>query len=149
MPSFRWPPTAAKKLAEAAVKRADRWNKILLESAQQARCLRPPQLRPVQRPADAFRAQDSGIRIVLSERPEAPPLRQILAAQSAENQNDGDGALKITLAVGPEGGWTDAEFSAATAAGFCEASLGDLILRTETAVIAGLAAALLYFQPTK
>jgi 16S rRNA (uracil1498-N3)-methyltransferase len=43
------------------------------------------------------------------------------------------------LAIGPEGGWTDEEFSAAAAAGFREAAVGNLILRTETAVIAALA----------
>jgi 16S rRNA (uracil1498-N3)-methyltransferase len=43
------------------------------------------------------------------------------------------------MAIGPEGGWTDAEFESARAAGFVEASLGHLILRTETAVAAGLA----------
>jgi 16S rRNA (uracil1498-N3)-methyltransferase len=139
-----------KRLIEAAVKRADRWNKILLESAQQARCLRPPQLQLAQRPADAFRAQDAGIRILLSERPQAPPLRQLFEAQSAQRQNDNASVpAKIALAVGPEGGWTDAEFAAATAAGFSEASLGDLILRTETAAIAALSAALFYFQSAK
>src|SRR5260370_40680897 len=51
-----------------------------------------------------------------------------------------------TLAIGPEGGWTDEEFQAASAAGFHEASLGQNILRKETAVIAGLAAARLYFD---
>jgi 16S rRNA (uracil1498-N3)-methyltransferase len=48
-------------------------------------------------------------------------------------------ATKATLAIGPEGGWTDAEFAAAQSGGFLEASLGRLILRTETAVIAALA----------
>jgi 16S rRNA (uracil1498-N3)-methyltransferase len=43
------------------------------------------------------------------------------------------------LAIGPEGGWTDGEFQCARQHGFCEASLGRLILRTETAVIAALA----------
>ena len=32
----------AKALSQASLKRADRWRKILRESAQQARCLRPP-----------------------------------------------------------------------------------------------------------
>jgi 16S rRNA (uracil1498-N3)-methyltransferase len=45
----------------------------------------------------------------------------------------------VTLAIGPEGGWTDAEFAVAAAAGFAEASLGENILRTETAVCAALA----------
>jgi 16S rRNA (uracil1498-N3)-methyltransferase len=43
------------------------------------------------------------------------------------------------LAIGPEGGWTEEEFETALAAEFQEASLGKLILRTETAVIAALA----------
>src|SRR5438876_808753 len=48
-------------------------------------------------------------------------------------------AFQVTLAIGPEGGWTDEEFAAAASAGFHEAALGNLILRTETAVIAALA----------
>ena len=43
------------------------------------------------------------------------------------------------LPIGPEGGWTDAEIAAARAAGFLEASLGENILRTETAVLASMA----------
>jgi 16S rRNA (uracil1498-N3)-methyltransferase len=46
---------------------------------------------------------------------------------------------QATLAIGPEGGWTDEELTSAGAAGFQEASLGKLILRTETAVVAALA----------
>jgi len=49
-------------------------------------------------------------------------------------------ATSAVLAIGPEGGWTDAELTAARAAGFQDASLGKLILRTETAVVASLAA---------
>jgi 16S rRNA (uracil1498-N3)-methyltransferase len=48
-------------------------------------------------------------------------------------------ASEAVLAIGPEGGWTDEERDAAVKAGFQEASLGQLILRTETAVIAALA----------
>jgi 16S rRNA (uracil1498-N3)-methyltransferase len=45
----------------------------------------------------------------------------------------------MSLAVGPEGGWTDDEIESSAARGFLEASLGENILRTETAVIASLA----------
>jgi 16S rRNA (uracil1498-N3)-methyltransferase len=48
-------------------------------------------------------------------------------------------ARSAEISIGPEGGWTDAEFSAARSAGFLEASLGELVLRTETAVLASLA----------
>ena len=67
---------------------------------------------------------------MLSERATAAPLRSILGGQRS---------AKATLAIGPEGGWTDAEFEAAQTSGFREASLGRLILRTETAVVSALA----------
>jgi 16S rRNA (uracil1498-N3)-methyltransferase len=68
---------------------------------------------------------------MLSERPEARPLRRVLQEQARDG---------VALAIGPEGGWTEAEFRAASGSGFEEASLGSLILRTETAVTAALAA---------
>jgi 16S rRNA (uracil1498-N3)-methyltransferase len=49
--------------------------------------------------------------------------------------------VKLAIAIGPEGGWTGAEFTVAAESGFAEAALGINILRTETAVCAALAAA--------
>ena len=43
------------------------------------------------------------------------------------------------LAVGPEGGWTDAEVALLEAKGFVRQSLGPRILRTDTATVALLA----------
>lgn len=123
-----------KALLAAAEKRAARWQKILVESAQQARRLRPPVLHPVARVDAAFAspmcAKGETLRLLLSERAEASPLREALAGRRADC---------AVLAVGPEGGWTETEFAAAHDAGFAEASLGRHILRTETAVIAALA----------
>ena len=120
-----------KALLAAAPKRSDRWKKILLESSQQCRRLQLPILEPLAKPEACFSAQNDGVRILLSESPEARPLREALS---------GVQATAAVLAVGPEGGWTDAEFAAARAAAFREASLGKLILRTETAIVASLAA---------
>jgi len=121
-----------KALLAAAAKRAERWNKILMEASQQSRRVRVPTLRSVAQPAQAFGGYaDSAVKIMLSERADALPMRQVLTTGSASTQ--------AILAIGPEGGWTDAELAAAKAAGFREASLGKLILRTETAVIAALA----------
>lgn len=135
-----------KALVGAAAKRAERWTRILLESAQQARCLRPPVLRPLMSPAEGFRAADEAIKVLLSERNRVPGLRTVLEGELGKQNVAGQERVNFSLSVGPEGGWTDGEFVAAAAAGFREASLGGNILRTETAVVAGLAAAHLYFD---
>lgn len=119
-----------KALIGAAKKRAERWRKILLESAQQSRRLRPPVLAQIARVEDAFAAANETVKLLLSERPDASPFREIL---------EGVSASEVCLAIGPEGGWTDGEFAAAAKNQFREASLGREILRTETAVIASLA----------
>jgi 16S rRNA (uracil1498-N3)-methyltransferase len=119
-----------KALIAAAEKRAGRWKKILLEASQQSRRLRIPELAPQVKPEHAFSSYPEGLRIFLSERPNAPSLRSALADQTA---------AKVAVAIGPEGGWTDSEIEAARRTQFREASLGALILRTETAVIAALA----------
>lgn len=119
-----------KGLLAAVAKRSQRWQKILLEASQQSRRLRIPQLDDLTKPTQAFTGQSSRFCLMLSERTDAPAIRTSL------NQVELPAAA---LAIGPEGGWTDDEFTAARAAGFQEASLGQLILRTETAVIAALA----------
>jgi 16S rRNA (uracil1498-N3)-methyltransferase len=120
-----------KALVAAAAKRGSRWSKILTEASQQSRRLRPPTLESMAKSEMAFSATTAGTNLLLSERREAPSLRHVLGNVT--------GGLQVSLAIGPEGGWTDQEFSAAKSAGFREASLGKMILRTETAVIAALA----------
>ncbi|MDP9338707.1 MAG: 16S rRNA (uracil(1498)-N(3))-methyltransferase [Acidobacteriota bacterium] len=119
-----------KGLLAAAVKRSERWQKIILEAAQQSRRVRLPVLEPATKPEVAFLNLKGRLGIFLSERAAAPPLREALETVTA---------AEAVLAVGPEGGWTDLEVESAVKAGFREASLGKLILRTETAVVAALA----------
>ena len=61
------------------------------------------------------------------------PLRNVL--------HTWNGYPELSLVVGPEGGWTDAEAEAFDAAGYSRARLGPLVLRFETAALAGLAVA--------
>lgn len=118
-----------KALVQAATKRGQRWEKILFESAQQSHRLRPPTLATAEQTEHTFASASEKLKLILSER-SAPPLKGILEMSSAQ---------EVCCAIGPEGGWTDAEMSAARKNGFREASLGREILRTETAVIAALA----------
>ena len=121
-----------KALLTAAPKRAERWKKILREASQQSRRLRIPTLAPLAKPEMTFSSPYEGRKILLSERSDAPSLRSILERQNAP-------PAAAVLAIGPEGGWTEAELEGAQRHGFREASLGRLILRTETAVIVALA----------
>jgi 16S rRNA (uracil1498-N3)-methyltransferase len=58
-------------------------------------------------------------------------LRDVLKPESSESG--------VTLAVGPEGGWTNDELQAFQNAGWASVSLGNMILRAETAAIAATA----------
>jgi len=119
-----------KALIVAAEKRSERWRKVVSEAAQQSRRVRLPVLQPVAKPEPAFASLGDRLGVFLSERSDAPVLRTVLSNRVAS---------EAVLAIGPEGGWTDEERDTALKASFHEASLGRLILRTETAVIAALA----------
>jgi 16S rRNA (uracil1498-N3)-methyltransferase len=125
-----------KALIAAAEKRRSRWEKILAESAQQSRRLRPPSIGGAVSPAKAFSQCAAGTKIFLSERREAPFIREVLGALAGAA---GGSSCVAAIAIGPEGGWTGEEIAAALSAGFAEVSLGENILRTETAVVAAMA----------
>lgn len=119
-------------LDKAAPKRLERWNRIALEAAKQSHRVGPPEItEPIA--FSAATATAEGIRIFLDEDCQVPLLR-VLSPEVPRNQGD-----TVSLLVGPEGGWTDAERQTATTAGFVAVSLGPLVLRAETAVLAALA----------
>jgi 16S rRNA (uracil1498-N3)-methyltransferase len=141
-----------KALISAAAKRSERWNRILMESAQQSRRLRPPVLHAALPPDKAFAQSSATLKVFLSERREAQSLRIVMDQDSASvaqalvpvrlssaTDPQTRATPTISLAVGPEGGWTNDEIASSVSRGFLEASLGENILRTETAVIASLA----------
>ena len=102
----------------------------MLESARQSRRLRPPNIAEAISLDKAYRTSRAEFKMLLSERSDTPAIHDVLrdvTARSAE------------ISIGPEGGWTDSELGAAREAGFLEASLGELVLRTETAALASLA----------
>ena len=72
-------------------------------------------------------------RIVLAENERDLMLADIFGA----NPNP----QSLNLAVGPEGGWTPEELQAFASSSWIAASLGETVLRAETAAIAALAIA--------
>lgn len=115
-------------LAQAAAKRVERWRRIAVQASEQSRRLAPPHIADPRRlTSDVI--VGNGSRIVLSESEQQVTLVQALAELS----------LPITLAIGPEGGWSEAELKLFADAGWRFASLGSTILRAETAAIAALA----------
>ena len=117
-----------KGLDRAAVKRIDRWRKIVLEASQQSRRTRLPVLENPAALRHAL-ALNAGHRYMLEEISGGQPLLAALPARLT---------AEAALLVGPEGGWTDPEREQATAAGWIPVSLGPQILRTETAAIAAM-----------
>ena len=132
-------------LASAAVKRRERWQRIVRQAAEQSRRSAPPEIAaPVKLKdleGDGVPATDT-LRVVLAESLAGsggePRLGEILQSHSFGGET-GD---EMTLAVGPEGGWADGELSWFYEAGWIAASLGETILRAETAAIVATALAI-------
>jgi 16S rRNA (uracil1498-N3)-methyltransferase len=121
-------------LAQAAPKRVERWRRIAHEASQQSRRVEPPEISEPRKLKDAMRMQ-SGLKIVLAESEGDTMLRDVLAAQAGMPvQHE-----SIVLAVGPEGGWAEDEIQLFAEMEWIAAGLGPMILRAETAVVAGLA----------
>jgi len=125
-------------LAQAALKRADRWRRIAHEASQQARRSDVPSIHAPISLAERVRAHSTATRIVLAEQERTTTLRHVIDAAIKEA---GSEMPALDIAIGPEGGWTSAEEALFDANGWRAASLGPRIVRAETAAIAALAIA--------
>ncbi len=103
---------------------AARWQRICLEACKQSRRLHLPALHAPATPEEvAARAAKAGEAVWI-----AHPGGVSLAALQR--------ATAATVLIGPEGGFTDEELAQMTASGGKALSLGEAILRIETAAIA-------------
>jgi 16S rRNA (uracil1498-N3)-methyltransferase len=123
-------------LATAAAKRHERWQRIVRQAAEQSRRAAPPEITaPVKLKDLAGVLADAQTRVVLAE----------TLAESDEDNRLGDvlqfRPSEAALAVGPEGGWSDGELEWFHETGWVAASLGNTILRAETAAIVATALA--------
>ncbi|MFZ0480429.1 MAG: RsmE family RNA methyltransferase [Terriglobales bacterium] len=130
-------------LAAAAAKRHERWERLARQASEQARRVAPPEITHPLKWKDLIDAGasptpgiDAGAtKIVLAESGADVRLRDILTTGSL---NSTGGAA---LAIGPEGGWTEEELRWFGESGWTSASLGNTILRAETAAIVATALA--------
>ena len=123
-------------LLAASVKRSERWRKLAREASQQCRRVAVPMIKPARKVAKLSAAP---LACRLEEAPGCMALLHVLT-----RREPGQG---VSLLVGPEGGWTDSERASLDASGWQRASLGNLVLRAETAAAAALAIAGQSFLP--
>jgi 16S rRNA (uracil1498-N3)-methyltransferase len=121
--------------ARAARRRTERWERKARDAARQAGRLVVPEVRE---PVDwgEFAAEAGpGVRLV-GAHVRARPFWSVLAGWT-------EPPAAVTVAVGPAGGFTDAELADAERAGFQPVALGPHTLRVETAAICMLGAVVL------
>jgi 16S rRNA (uracil1498-N3)-methyltransferase len=121
-----------KHLAATADKRTERWRRIALQASEQSRRAAPPEISLPVKLSEAIRLP-APFRVVLAENEQQLSLQEAL-----EDRPAGD----LLLGFGPEGGWTEAESILFQKSGWKAASLGQTILRAETAAIAATAIAM-------
>lgn len=108
-------------------KALERWRRIVREAGKQAIRARLPEVADVVDTAGLAGLADTWQLVVLD-----PTARASIAEVPLERD--------VLLVVGPEGGIDPGELEALEAAGAVRARMGDLVLRTSTAGLAGLAA---------
>ncbi len=122
----------------------ERWQTIVKEAAEQSERFAIPEVVAPQNFANYLKKIletskseecSNWSHYILAERIECPHLSMLLSTKKT------NGALpkNISLCLGPEGGLTETELSRAAEAGLTFASLGKLILRSETAAVTAAA----------
>jgi 16S rRNA (uracil1498-N3)-methyltransferase len=119
---------AQRDRVESAAHSGERLGRIAREAAKQSGQTRLPGLSGPIRFEEAARAASSNAAAILLD-PSGSPFPSTLAAP-------------VALWIGPEGGWSSAELSAADRAGWLRARLPGAVLRAETAAVAALVLAL-------
>jgi len=116
----------------ATGEKIERWQRLAQAAVKQSGNAHLPVIHPI-RPLAEVAAQLQGLKILLQ-----PGCSEGLAAVVAARREEEGG---ITLAIGPEGGFSAQEEAELFRAGFVPAALSLQILRGETAALAALAIA--------
>ncbi|HEX7054401.1 MAG TPA: 16S rRNA (uracil(1498)-N(3))-methyltransferase [Burkholderiales bacterium] len=118
--------SVARPKGERAAARLAHWRRIAISACEQCGRNRVPPVHPLV-DAAGFRDERPGTKVLLSPRSQLRFSTLELAAP-------------LTLAAGPEAGFSAEEEAAFVRSGFVPARLGPRVLRTETAALAALAA---------
>jgi 16S rRNA (uracil1498-N3)-methyltransferase len=114
----------------------ERWERLAAESAKQSRRPGVMQIEPLT-PLGELLGRHLGRAAYLSTSANSMPLSSILG--STEPGEVHPPASSLTLLVGPEGGWSEAELASFAERHLTGITLGGTILRVETAAIAAAA----------
>jgi len=117
--------------------RQERWEKIALNASLQSQRNTLPILEPIKKIEQLL--SDSGsfdLKLIPALTGERKPLKEILKESKPKN---------ILVIIGPEGDFTSDELDSAKKMGCIPVSLGDLVLRVETAAVAVASFIRLYY----
>ncbi len=121
---------------ERSGRKIDRWIKIAREAVKQSKGSAVPAVHPaLSLKAFLKRRGDSAVRVFLSEHGGRSFGSLFVSGECQLAPRPSS----VVLCIGPEGGWTDAEERLMADAGFEAVSLGNRILRSETAAVAAAA----------
>lgn len=128
-------------VGEADSPRRQRWQRIIVEAAEQSGRGRLPQLHPAVLLQSACETA-SGLSLIPWEGERTVGLRAVLREHFAAEAKGHARPFSVNLFIGPEGGFTEAEVHLARRHGAIPVSLGPRILRAETAAVVAAAAVL-------
>ncbi len=107
-----------------------RWQRIATEAAQQSEQWQPPQVLEPLESRRFFSTHNATCSLLLAERLEALALARVPLPSLPSEQ--------ICVIIGPEGGWAEEEIALALAERCQAVSLGECILRADTAAVTAL-----------
>lgn len=117
----------------------EKLHELFIEGAQQAFCTMLPEAElcgSLKKAVELTVSKNTGAHLLALDNIEAVmPLSEYWKQQSGRKNLPS----RLVIAVGSERGWTDTERNALKTAGYTLCSLGERVLRTETASIAGAA----------
>jgi 16S rRNA (uracil1498-N3)-methyltransferase len=117
--------SGVKLAGDRADKKILHWQQIAFSACEQCGRNRPPIIHPLQ-------AINLWLASTVAE-------RKFVLHHRAESIGTGRAPASLALLVGPEGGLSENEITAAAQAGYTALSLGPRVLRTETAPLAAIA----------